>query len=144
MGGFRSRTKGTGRLDGSVAPSGRQARLRFWTAVGNPVGAPGAVQLAPHLRHSLALPGWVFSAVVGGRMPRERALEEYVLHLRSAWTNGRLPELLGAGGESTFWVSPEHAATIDTFPTLVDALTRCGAEYLGTWRSGAEDGGRAA
>lgn len=143
-GGFRSRMKGAARPDGSEPSGGPRARLRFWTAVGNPVGAPGAVQLAPHLRHLLALPGWVFSAVVGGRMTKERALEEYVLYLRAAWTNGRLPELLGAGGESTFWVSPEHAATIDTFPTLVDALTRCGAEYLGTWRSGAEDGGRAA
>jgi len=142
MGGFQTETKGAGPQEAAEGSAGVFGRLRFWTAVGNPGDlVPGATNLAPHQRHPLALPGWVFSGVVGGRMSRERALEEYVRHLRKAWVNGNLRELLGSGGELVFWVTPEHAATIETFPTLVEALTRCGAEYLGEWK---RDEGRAA
>lgn len=131
MGGFRPEASTSGPVRGAESPG----RLRFWTCVGYPgPDAPGRVDLAPHARHLLALPGASFADVVVGRLAGDRALEHLRNKLRSRFRE--LRRWLDAGGEHTLWISLEHAAAVDPLPTLVDVLTRCGAEYLGDWGEG--------
>lgn len=135
-GGFGSDTAG---VVGPRTPEGSQrppaSRLRFWTSVGFPgPDAPGRVDLAPHTRSLLALPGPSFSDVVVGKLAADRALQHLREKLRSRFRE--LRAWLAAGGEHTLWISVEHQAAVDPLPTLVDVLTRCGAEYLGDWSEG--------
>lgn len=135
-GGFGFETKGAVASRAPEGSEGRTARrLRFWTAVGFPgQDAPGRVDLAPHARHLLALPGPSFADVVVGKLPADRALQHLREKLRSRFRE--LRQWLDAGGEHTLWISIEHQAAVDPLPTLVDVLTRCGAEYLGDWSEG--------
>lgn len=134
MGSFRPQSGTVGAPRAPEGSTGRTARFRFWTAVGFPgTDAPGRTELAPHTRHLLALPGPSFADAVTGKIAPDRALQHLRDKLRSRYRE--LRALIDAGGEATLWISLEHQAAVDPLPTLVDVLTRCGAEYLGDWRA---------
>lgn len=124
----------------SSAPRGTRGGsgglLRFWTSVGFPgESAPGRVDLAPHARHLLALEGWLFSAIVSGVKTREWALERHAALLRTQ-RRAAVERFVAEGGERVLWVSAEAAATVDLFPTVIEALQRHGARHLGEWQEG--------